>query len=83
MLRHRQRQIRVEDVVGEQPTVTDFASVSRADTARYGKFFHGMLKRGIYLAPSQFEAAFVSTAHGEAEIGVTLEAAAATLNDMA
>jgi glutamate-1-semialdehyde 2,1-aminomutase len=62
--------------------VTDFASASASDTARYGKFFHGMLERGVYLAPSQFEAAFVSTAHGEAEIDATLEAAAATLNDM-
>src|SRR3989440_3846452 len=46
--------------------VTDYASARRADTARYARFFQGMLARGIYLAPSQFEAAFVSLAHSEA-----------------
>jgi glutamate-1-semialdehyde aminotransferase len=43
--------------------VTDYASAKRADTARYARFFHGMLERGVFLAPSQFEAAFVSLAH--------------------
>jgi len=46
-----------------------------ADPARYGRFFWAMLERGVYLAPSQFEAAFVSTAHGETEIAATLKAA--------
>jgi len=62
--------------------VTDFASASRSDTARYAAFFHGMLERGVHLAPSQFEAAFVSTAHSDAEIGATLEAATASLADL-
>jgi glutamate-1-semialdehyde 2,1-aminomutase len=54
--------------------VTDYASARRSDTARYGRYFHAMLERGVFLAPSQFEAAFVSLAHGEAELA---EAAAA------
>jgi len=58
----------------DQP-VTDYESAKRADLARFKKFFHGMLERGIYLPPSQFEAAFVSAAHGEAEIECTITAA--------
>ena len=48
--------------------VTDYESAKRSDTARFGRFFRAMLERGIYLAPSQFEAAFVSAAHTEADI---------------
>jgi glutamate-1-semialdehyde 2,1-aminomutase len=55
--------------------VTDYESAKRADTARFKKFFHGMLERGIYLPPSQFEAAFVSTAHSDADIECTVTAA--------
>src|SRR5580704_4884102 len=55
--------------------VTDYDSAKRSDTARFKKFFHGMLERGIYLPPSQFEAAFVSTAHLEADIDCTVSAA--------
>jgi glutamate-1-semialdehyde 2,1-aminomutase len=58
----------------DQP-VTDYESARRADTGRFKKFFHGMLERGIYLPPSQFEAAFVSTAHGDADIECTVTAA--------
>lgn len=54
---------------------TDYASVKKADTDRYAKFFHGMLDRGIYFAPSQFEAAFVSAAHEEKHIKKTIDAA--------
>ena len=50
-------------------------SAKRSDTGRYASFFRGMLEWGIYLAPSQFEAAFVSTAHGDAEIERTIAAA--------
>jgi glutamate-1-semialdehyde 2,1-aminomutase len=57
--------------------VTDYASARRADTPRYARFFHAMLDRGVYLAPSQFEAGFVSLAHTDADIDVTLNAAAA------
>ena len=45
------------------------------DTARFNRFFHAMLDAGIYLAPSAYEAAFVSSAHGTAEIDETLAAA--------
>jgi len=48
--------------------VTDYASAKRADTARYARFFHGMLERGVFLAPSQFEAAFVSLAHRDGDL---------------
>ncbi len=54
--------------------VTDFTSAMRADTARYGAFFRHMLAAGIYLAPSQFEAMFVSAAHSEDDLARTLEA---------
>ncbi len=48
--------------LSEHP-VSDYTSASRADTARYARLFHALLEEGVYLAPSQFEAAFVSTAH--------------------
>jgi glutamate-1-semialdehyde 2,1-aminomutase len=54
--------------------VFDYPSAKKADTARFGKFFHSLLDSGVYLPPSQFEAAFVSLAHGDAEIAHTLEA---------
>ncbi|HZY61792.1 MAG TPA: glutamate-1-semialdehyde 2,1-aminomutase [Edaphobacter sp.] len=55
--------------------VTDFASASASDTAAFGRFHRAMLDAGIWLPPSQFEAAFVSSAHGQAEVEKTLEAA--------
>ena len=58
----------------DQP-VTDYETAKRSDTARFGRFFHHMLDRGVYLAPSQFEAGFVSAAHSEADIAATVEAA--------
>jgi len=48
--------------------VTDYASAKRSDTARYGRFFHAMLDGGVFLAASQFEAAFVSLAHARADL---------------
>jgi len=51
----------------EEP-VTDYASAKRADTKRYANFFHGMLEQGVFLAASQFEAAFVSLAHTERDL---------------
>ncbi|MBV6517806.1 MAG: glutamate-1-semialdehyde-2,1-aminomutase [Candidatus Brocadia sp.] len=54
--------------------VTDYATAMKSDTKRYAKFFHGMLERGFYFAPSQFEAVFVSTVHGEKEIDATVDA---------
>jgi len=55
--------------------VTDWDSAKKSDTARFGKFFHHMLERGIYLAPSQFEAAFLSAAHSEDDVRRTISAA--------
>jgi glutamate-1-semialdehyde 2,1-aminomutase len=55
--------------------ITDWESAKQCDTARFGKFFHGMLERGVYLAPSQFEAAFFSTAHSDEDIRRTVAAA--------
>ncbi|MGB5165951.1 MAG: glutamate-1-semialdehyde 2,1-aminomutase [Woeseiaceae bacterium] len=55
--------------------VRTFAQVAAADVERFRKFFHGMLDEGVYLAPSAFEAGFVSAAHGDAEIEATLNAA--------
>jgi glutamate-1-semialdehyde 2,1-aminomutase len=53
----------------------------RCDTLRFAKFFRAMLEKGIYLAPSQFEACFLSTDHGEKEIGKTLDAARKTFQE--
>jgi glutamate-1-semialdehyde 2,1-aminomutase len=55
--------------------VTDYESAKTCDTRRFAEFFHHMLDNGVYLAPSQFEAGFVSVAHGEAEIAATVAAA--------
>lgn len=54
--------------------VTDFNSAINSDTALYGKYFHEMLNRGIYLAPAQFEAMFVSTAHETEDLDKTIRA---------
>ena len=64
----------------DQP-VTDYASAKRSDTRRYARFFHAMLERGVYLAPSQFEAGFVSLAHSDADIDATLNAAAGAFGE--
>jgi glutamate-1-semialdehyde 2,1-aminomutase len=55
--------------------VNDFASAATSDTVAFGRFHRAMMEQGIWLPPSQFEAAFVSTAHGEAEIASALTAA--------
>jgi glutamate-1-semialdehyde 2,1-aminomutase len=59
----------------EAEHVSDYAGATGCDQARFQAFFHAMLSRGVYLAPSAFEAGFVSAAHGEEEISVTLNAA--------
>jgi glutamate-1-semialdehyde 2,1-aminomutase len=59
-----------------ETTIGHYAQVTACDTARFARFFHAMLAAGIYLAPSAFEAGFVSAAHGERELSRTLEAAA-------
>jgi glutamate-1-semialdehyde 2,1-aminomutase len=52
-----------------------FTEVMQSDREAFNRFFHAMLERGVYLAPSAYEAGFVSSAHGEAEIAATLGAA--------
>jgi glutamate-1-semialdehyde 2,1-aminomutase len=58
----------------DQP-VTDFATAATSDTVSFGRFHRALLEAGVWLPPSQFEAAFISTAHGPAETGFLLEAA--------
>ena len=62
--------------------VRDYQSATSADTARYARFFKGMLGRGIYPPPSQFEAWFLSTAHTIKDVDRTIAAARATLRDL-
>lgn len=57
--------------------VTDWASASKSDTAAFGRFFRAMLDAGIYLPPSQYEAAFLSAAHSEEDVQKTVDAAKA------
>jgi len=56
--------------------VVDYATAKTSDTALYARFFHALLDRGVYLAPSQFEAAFMSLVHDDAVIDATLDAVA-------
>ena len=67
-------------VFTEDSPVRRFSQVASADTERFRSFFHGMLAEGVYLAPSAFEAGFVSSAHGDDEISQTLEAARKVLS---
>jgi len=60
--------------------VRNYADAKKSDTARFGAFFGEMLKRGIFLPPSQFEALFVSAAHSDADIDATIAAARESLN---
>jgi glutamate-1-semialdehyde 2,1-aminomutase len=62
--------------------VTDYASAKKSDAEAYGKFFRGMLEQGIYLAPSQFEAGFVSLAHTKAQLDATADAAKTVLKKL-
>lgn len=66
---------------GDQPRSWD--DVGQADTGRYARWFWGMARRGVYLAPSQFEAGFISLAHDEAVINNTVEAAYETFVELA
>ncbi len=63
--------------------VRDFDSATAGDTEMFAKYFHGMLRRGIYLAPSAFEAAFISLAHTENDIDETIKAVSETLSEIA
>ncbi len=63
--------------------VVDFATARASDTTRYARFFHAMLRRGVYLPPAQFEVAFVSAAHSQADIDTTLAIAREALSEIA
>ena len=63
--------------------VTDYSAAKRSDKSRYARYFREMLDRGIFLAPSQFEAAFVSAAHTTEDIDRTIAAALASLQEVA
>ncbi len=62
--------------------ITNWASAKKSNTQKFGAYFRAMLERGVYLAPSQFEATFLSTAHGDAEIEATVQAAEQTMQRM-
>ncbi len=66
----------------DQAQVTRHAHVMHCDVGRFKRFFHAMLAQGVYLAPSAFEAGFVSSAHGEREIEHTLSAARAAFRSL-
>ena len=62
--------------------VHNLADAMSCDRERFAKFFHGLLDRGVYLAPSQFEAGFISTAHSPADIEKTIQAAAEVMKTL-
>ena len=66
----------------DQP-VTNWATAKAADTRKFGVFFRAMLENGVYMAPSQFEAGFMSTAHGQDEIAATIAAAGRAFRSLA
>jgi len=66
----------------EDTAVSSFKQVMACDVERFKKFFHGMLAEGVYLAPSAFEAGFVSSAHTDADIDATVEAAAKVFQNL-
>ena len=63
--------------------IRNYAEAAKSDTARYARFFQGMLERGVYLAPSQFEACFTSTAHTAKHLDQTLTAAREVFRQLA
>jgi glutamate-1-semialdehyde 2,1-aminomutase len=67
----------------EAPAVQTYAQVMACDAARFRAFFHGMLARGVYLAPSAYEAGFVSAAHSPSDLSQTVAAAAAVFRQLA
>ncbi len=69
-------------VFSDDGPIRRFSQVVAADVDRFRKFFHGMLEHGVYLAPSAFEAGFVSSAHHDDEISQTLDAAKAVFNSL-
>jgi len=67
----------------EADQVTDFAGATACDQERFRRFFHGMLEEGVYLAPSAFEAVFVSSAHSDEDLQATIDAAGRVLSRLA
>jgi len=67
----------------DAPTVDTYAQAVACDTAAFNRFFHAMLERGVFLAPSAFEAGFVSSAHDEAVVAATLAAAREAFREVA
>ena len=67
----------------EEETITSFEQVTQCDAEKFPEFYHGMLDEGVYLAPSAYEAGFLSLAHGEAELEATLAAAERVFAKMA
>ena len=65
-----------------QTDITSFDSMLKCDVGAFRKFFHGMLKRGVNLAPSAFEAGFISAAHSDEDIAYTIQSARETFADM-
>lgn len=66
----------------DQPQVTDYAGATGCDQERFKTFYHAMLNRGIYLAPSAFEAGFVSAVHSETDIKATIAAASEAFSNL-
>jgi glutamate-1-semialdehyde 2,1-aminomutase len=62
--------------------VHNYEDAKKSDTVKFGRFYRAMLERGIYLAPSQFEAGFTSLAHTEEDINQTLEAVKEVLSNL-
>jgi glutamate-1-semialdehyde 2,1-aminomutase len=66
----------------DEPKVTQYEQVINSDTQRFSQFFHSMLDSGIYLAPASFEAGFMSSAHTDADIEATIDAAAKAFSSL-
>lgn len=60
----------------EEPLITNYQQVMNCNNDRFNRFFHGMLEKGVYLAPASYEAGFLSAAHSDEDIAATIEAAA-------
>ena len=68
--------------MARQAKTSPTEAAMHSDRARFAKYFHGMLNQGVYLAPSQFEAGFISLAHTEADIEATVRAAASVMKTL-
>lgn len=66
----------------DQPEVTNFDQVMACDGEKFNQFFHGMLERGVYLAPSAFETGFISIAHSDDDIDFTIEVASQVFSNI-